>query len=373
MSSERERKFDPRGSPEFKRSRSPPASYRQADPKNDLSVVKIRGLPYQTTAMEVCRFFKDCEIVGGANGIYFPLNERGLPTGEAFVEMESAKDIDKALERHKDCIGERYIEVFESSMSVLEKVKKTSSEGRVMGKDEGKDRDRWFRGVDRFLDRDRGFRGERDRDRGNGNYKDRGFSRGREVSSYCVRLRGLPWEAKKDDVADFLSRCEIVGGNAGIIINMDDRGRAAGDAYVELETRDDMETAISNHKREMGSRYIEVFEANRLDVEKAKARTGRSWGDSMGFGRRNRDRGGSKGYTVQLRGLPYRATEREIADWLSEAADPVDVIIGIDRGRPNGKAEAVFSSDRDARRVAQNMHKKDLGSRYIECFYDEQD
>ena len=79
--------------------------------KDDPSVIKIRGLPYQTTAMEVCRFFKDCEIVGGPNGIYFPLNERGLPTGEAFVEMETARDIDKALERHKDCIGERWVKM----------------------------------------------------------------------------------------------------------------------------------------------------------------------------------------------------------------------------------------------------------------------
>ena len=28
---------------------------------------------------------------------------------------------------------------------------------------------------------------------------------------------------------------------------------------------------------------------------------------------------------MHLRGLPYRATEREIADWLTEAADPVEV------------------------------------------------
>ena len=36
MSSEKERKYDPRGSPERKRSRSPPASYRQAaDPMKD--------------------------------------------------------------------------------------------------------------------------------------------------------------------------------------------------------------------------------------------------------------------------------------------------------------------------------------------------
>ena len=32
-----------------------------------------------------------------------------------------------------------------------------------------------------------------------------------------------------------------------------------------------------------------------------------------------------------MRGLPYRASEREIADWLSEAADPDEVIIIMDR------------------------------------------
>ena len=37
------------GSPEPQRSRSPPASYRQPD-KDDPSVIKIKGLPYQTTA-----------------------------------------------------------------------------------------------------------------------------------------------------------------------------------------------------------------------------------------------------------------------------------------------------------------------------------
>ena len=74
-------------------------------------------------------------------------------------------------------------------MSVMERVKKTSSEGGVRGKDAARDRDRGFRG-------ERGFGGG-DRERGFGGERGRGFGRGREVSNYCVRLRGLPWEAKK--------------------------------------------------------------------------------------------------------------------------------------------------------------------------------
>ena len=34
---------------------------------------------------------------------------------------------------------------------------------------------------------------------------------------------------------------------------------------------------------------------------------------------------------VKLNGLPFRASEREIEDWLAEAADPVEVIIEMDR------------------------------------------
>ena len=238
-------------------------------------------------------------------------------------------------------------------MSVLERVKKTVRERG---------------GGSRSMEsvRDRGIRGEK----GSGRW------RGREVSKYCVKLRGLPWETRKvclsrgfmygehdvcqGDVADFLSRCEIAGGLAGIIINRDERGRAAGDAYVELETRDDMEMALAMHKRDMGSRYIEVFEANWLDVEQVKNRLIRNDG---GHGLRG-DRWRDKAYTVQLRGLPYKVTEREISDWLSEAAEPVDVIIELDRGRPSGRAECVFSSDREARKVVQSMHRRDLGNRY---------
>ena len=67
--------------------------------------------------------------------------------------------------------------MFESRMSVMERVKKMSSEEGVTGKDAARDIDRG----------ERGFGGERSW----------GFGRGMEVGNYCVRLRGLPWEAKK--------------------------------------------------------------------------------------------------------------------------------------------------------------------------------
>ena len=70
------------------------------------------------------------------------------------------------------------------------------------------------------------------------------------------------------------------------------------------------------------------------------------------------------GYIVNLRGLPFRTTEREVADWLKEVADPIDVIILMEKGRPSGNAEAVFKTDKEARRVAEIMHRRDLGHRF---------
>jgi len=205
-----------------------------------------------------------------------------------------------------------------------------------------------------------------------GDFSRRGYGRDRNsggggfsVSQFCVKLRGMPWSATKDDIADFLERCNIVGGHRGIILMTDDRGRPSGDAYVEVESSDDVDMALKMHKRDMGSRYVEVFEANPLDVDKAKNREDGGGGGSRG-GR------SSDGFTVQLRGLPYKASVREISDWLSEAAYPDEVNIIMDRtGRPSGQADAIFSSERDARRVVSIMHKRDMGPRYVECYYDE--
>ena len=74
--------------------------------------------------------------------------------------MERQEDIDRALEKHKETMGRRYVEVFESRQSVMDKIKKTTDRDRSPGA---------------------GRRGPRS-----------GGS-----SQFCVKLRGLPWSATK--------------------------------------------------------------------------------------------------------------------------------------------------------------------------------
>jgi len=44
------------------------------------------------------------------DGIHFTYSQEGRPSGEVFVELQSEGDVETALERHKDHMGQRYIE-----------------------------------------------------------------------------------------------------------------------------------------------------------------------------------------------------------------------------------------------------------------------
>jgi len=48
--------------------------------------------------------------MNGRNGIHFTYVRDGRPSGEAYIELESEDDLEKALSRDKHHMGKRYIE-----------------------------------------------------------------------------------------------------------------------------------------------------------------------------------------------------------------------------------------------------------------------
>lgn len=73
-------------------------------------IVKLRGLPWSATTDDVIKFFKDCTILGGKAGVHMTTSREGRPSGEAFVEFQSAEDVHRAIKRDRDHMGNRYIE-----------------------------------------------------------------------------------------------------------------------------------------------------------------------------------------------------------------------------------------------------------------------
>eukprot|EP00927_Polykrikos_kofoidii_P044692 TRINITY_DN38590_c0_g1_i1.p1 TRINITY_DN38590_c0_g1~~TRINITY_DN38590_c0_g1_i1.p1 ORF type:complete len:973 (-),score=164.65 TRINITY_DN38590_c0_g1_i1:370-3288(-) len=76
--------------------------------------------------------------------------------------------------------------------------------------------------------------------------------------------------------------------------------------------------------------------------------------------------------TVQLRGLPFRANEREIKAFLGQHANnlvttdgAVKLLMNRD-GRPSGFARLQFVSPEAAKACQENLHEQKMGDRYIE-------
>lgn len=76
---------------------------------------------------------------------------------------------------------------------------------------------------------------------------------------YLVKLKGLPYDATKPVIAQFLSDCAIKDGNEGIHILLGADCRASGEALVALSSHMDMVKALNHDRNHIGNRYVEVM------------------------------------------------------------------------------------------------------------------
>ncbi|CAH8863955.1 unnamed protein product [Trichobilharzia szidati] len=179
-------------------------------------VIRIRGLPFSANAEDIINFFSDSKIKGGKRGIYFPQGPNGRSNGEAFIELESKEDKEKAMERHKEHMGRRYIEVFDSCSEELD---------YAMGN----------RSSDTHNRRE-----------------------------HVVRLRGLPYDTEKKEIYAFFSGLEIAPNGIGLLV--DHMGRCTGEAYVQFTSSESLARAKEKHMEKIGHRYIEIFESTMMEA-----------------------------------------------------------------------------------------------------------
>lgn len=110
-------------------------------------IIRMRGLPYDCTAKQVvCSwrgicfhnlhlidstpwqldFFTNgenpCTVLDGVDGVLFVKKPDGRATGDAFVLFAMESDAPHALSRHRESIGQRYIELFRSTTAEVQQV-----------------------------------------------------------------------------------------------------------------------------------------------------------------------------------------------------------------------------------------------------------
>ncbi|KAF1384490.1 hypothetical protein PFLUV_G00120780 [Perca fluviatilis] len=174
---------------------------------------------------------------------------------------------------------------------------------------------------------------------------------------YVVRIRGLPWSCSVDEVQRFFSDCKVISNGGGIHFTYTREGRPSGEAFVELETEEDLKIAVKKDRETMGHRYVEVFKSNNVEMDWVMKHTGPNCPETAGDG------------LVRLRGLPFGCSKEEIVQFFSGLEIvPNGITLPVDiQGRSTGEAFVQFASQ-DIAEKALKKHKERIGHRYIEIF-----
>ncbi|KAH7721546.1 RNA recognition domain-containing protein [Aphelenchoides avenae] len=175
-----------------------------------------------------------------------------------------------------------------------------------------------------------------------------------------VRLRGLPYSAKENDVRQFFADLGL--DPVDIQFTTTSEGRPSGECYVEFSSAGDAQRAQQKHQATMGSRYVEVFAISDVELDQLMRRA------------YQRAASGNSGF-VRVRGLPYSCRREELIGFF-KGFSVEEIVFGKEpgeRGRPTGEAyvaigpQGASSGPQEAHR-ALDLNGQHMGHRYLELF-----
>lgn len=367
-------------------------------------IVRMRGLPYDCTAKQVIQFFESgenvCHVMDLEEGVLFVRKPDGRATGDAFVLFDSEDSASRALQKHREIIGSRYIELFRSTTAEVQQVLNRSMDPRTYEQPQTP----LLAPVPQvpMLPQQIITSGTR---------KD------------CVRLRGLPYEAQVEHILEFLGEYakHIVYQGVHMVYNA--QGQPSGEAFIQMDSEQAAcLTAHNRHHRYMvfgkKQRYIEVFQCSGDDMnlvltgglpQRGLMSPGGTILPSAAYGAYPYAQPPQILPTVSpltprpptyfppifywpypsppvsptsyyahtgptlviMRGLPYSASVADLLHFFHGFPELTPECIQLQRngdGRPSGEAVVSFPSRAEAERAIQEKNRQNIGNRYIELF-----
>jgi len=287
-------------------------------------MIRLRGLPYQCKEHHIREFMGEIQI----QSVLIAENMARKPTGEAFVQLVNAEDVDKALALDKQTIGKRYIEVYPVTMAERNRAARWSLPWAASGMSETT----------------------------SGPYR---------PDSSVALIRGIAYSATERQLLDFFYPVPALG----VHLLIDHQGRPSGDGFVEFPNEETLNQGIINcHRKELMGRYIEVFRSSMGELNAIMGGLGGGGGGAAAIQGRG-PIGGVDPHSqiVRLRGLPYSANDGDIRAFFKDIHVRAVHFIKDQTGRPSGEAFAEFIDDASAI-AAMGFHKERIGSRYIELY-----
>jgi RNA recognition motif-containing protein len=301
------------------------------------TVVRLRGLPFETTEADLINFFTGLSVVSSV--ITHDLS--GRPSGEGFVTFCDAESARAALSFDRQHLGRRYVEVFESDVNEM------SAKTQV------------------------------------------GYVAAQAQHTDCIlRMRGLPFDCTAAQVVEFFSGFSITEHNVtlGVVADGKFAGAPSGEGWVQFPSSELAAAALRSKNKQTigGSRYVELFPSTAADRDISRLKPGAKMGGGRG-GMFGDNFGGQMMFAntwnapqpgeavVKMRGLPFSCTPHEVVEFFAPEfpvrADQVNLPIGAD-GRPSGQGFVTFSDRSLASRAVATKNRQYMGSRYIELSED---
>ncbi|XP_036225030.1 RNA-binding protein fusilli isoform X2 [Bactrocera oleae] len=218
-------------------------------------IIRMRGLPYDCTAKQVLDFFTTgedpCTVLDGVEGVLFVKKPDGRATGDAFVLFSIESDAPKALSRHRESIGQRYIELFRSTTAEVQQVLNRSMDPRTYEANQQQPLISQLPSMSLSL------------------LPQHLITSG--TTKNCIRLRGLPYEALVEHILHFLDDFakHIIFQGVHMVINA--QGQPSGEAFIQMDSEESARLcALRKHNQFMmfgkKYRYIEVFQCSGDDM-----------------------------------------------------------------------------------------------------------
>ncbi|NXC28522.1 GRSF1 factor, partial [Campylorhamphus procurvoides] len=214
-------------------------------------VVLLRGLPFSSTEEDIVDFFSGLKV---ADIAFLYRGDRR--TGEAFVQFAAPEMAAKALSRHKDYMGSRYIEVYLSRRHHMQR--HVPSDKQLMAYSR-------MRREYESIPEDRGWRAMRDADtQEEKKLGTEGTENSRSVlepgntspsAQHFVCMKGFPTQASAQDIINFFAPLRPTR----ILMEYNSHGDATGEAEVHFESHEDALAAMAKEGSQMESSAIELF------------------------------------------------------------------------------------------------------------------
>jgi len=185
------------------------------------------------------------------------------------------------------------------------------------------------------------------------------FSRDDKI---LVRMRGLPFTVKKEEILMFFNGYDVVPDS--VIIGEMSNGKKTGEGVILFKNEEEAARAVNEKNGDnLGKRWIELYLHPYSHFHNFYQAQNHE--EYVYLHKYITDE--NKQRTLRVRGLPYSCTKKDMVTFFRDfAVTNNDIVFEIKEGRPTGKALVFMIDANTAVRAIQALDKEYIGKRYVE-------